>query len=167
MSPAVIYERVSACTVSILQPITLRWIILCVSLPISRLVDWKNGEECIGQKKKNREERKERKVSSTSGIRTHHLLLPEQVHYHCAMGELQMVGSSNELLSDVRESLTPKRARTWIYESVNSVNWRGKLKISLRTYRMLDDQCDPYIHSGGSYGLWTNHGTWIELAGGK
>ena len=30
---------------------------------------------------------------STSGIRTHHLLLPGQVRYHCAMGELQMVGT--------------------------------------------------------------------------
>ena len=40
---------------------------------------------------------------STSEIRTHHLLLPGQVHYHCAMGELQMVGSGNEVLSNVGE----------------------------------------------------------------
>ena len=31
------------------------------------------------------------KFSPTRGIRAHHLLLPGHVHYHCAMGEPQMV----------------------------------------------------------------------------
>ena len=36
---------------------------------------------------------KERKISYNSGTETHNLLLPGQVHQHCGMGELQMVGN--------------------------------------------------------------------------
>ena len=37
-------------------------------------------------------EKKElKKIKSTSGTQTHNLLLPGQVHYHCAMRELQIV----------------------------------------------------------------------------
>ena len=45
------------------------------------------------QKEMNEVDWKERKISSSVGTRTHNLLLPGKAHYHCAMGELQMVGS--------------------------------------------------------------------------
>ena len=81
-----ICERISACTASILQWIALRLIIPCISLPISRPVEWKNGEECIGQKERKKGIRKERKKNSALPVGlepTSYLLLPRQVHYQC------------------------------------------------------------------------------------
>jgi hypothetical protein len=52
-----------------------------------------NSEECVVRKS----------AKEASGIQANYTLLAGQVHYHCAMGELQMVGSANELLSNMRE----------------------------------------------------------------
>ena len=75
-------------------------------------------KECVSQRG-----RKKEKITSTSGIQTHLLLLSGQVHY----GELQMVGSGNECLSNVKKSLTPKQVRSLTdeYVSAYTVNVHG------------------------------------------
>lgn len=63
------------------------------------------------------EEKKER---ATSGIRTHNFLLLRRVHCHCAIAELQIIGSRNEFLSNMWESLTPKQVRPLYNEFIQS-----------------------------------------------
>ena len=92
------YERVSAGTDCSLHRNTSELSVILAPDPTpSRPIEM--CEECVSRK----ERKKERKISSTCGTRTHNLLLTGQGHCHCAMGELQMAGRGSELLSNARE----------------------------------------------------------------